>query len=243
MKSNFGVENISNFISKMFDTEELTDNIIYYLDYFTKKNRGKIQNVKHLNIILVGASGVGKSTLINAILKTNAETNFGKPVTTKLDYYESDEITFLRLVDSRGIEKNQVSGVDGIFNSIQEFIRKRIEDNNPDKFIHCIWYCWNNTRLEDGEIALFQKLSKQYSGNEIPIILVYTQAILEDHIKKAKEYISKELNLNNDFIEVLAQESKISNNSILPPKNLDKLIEISIQRARGTIHSSCYEGL
>ena len=41
MKSNFGVENISNFISKMFDTEELTDNIIYYLDYFNKKRGGK----------------------------------------------------------------------------------------------------------------------------------------------------------------------------------------------------------
>ena len=42
----------------------------------------KIKNLKNLNIIVAGKTGVGKSTLINAVFRDNlAETGMGKPVT------------------------------------------------------------------------------------------------------------------------------------------------------------------
>ena len=40
----------------------------------------KIKNLKNLNIIDAGKTGVGKSTLINAVFRDNlAETGMGKP--------------------------------------------------------------------------------------------------------------------------------------------------------------------
>lgn len=45
----------------------------------------KVRNLKTLNIIVAGKTGVGKSTLINGVFRENlAETGMGKPVTTHM---------------------------------------------------------------------------------------------------------------------------------------------------------------
>lgn len=57
------------------------------------------------NVLVIGNSGVGKSTLINAVLGENvAETGWGtKATTAKLDIYESKDIPF-RVIDTLGFE-------------------------------------------------------------------------------------------------------------------------------------------
>ena len=66
--------------------------------------------IDYLSIILVGQSGVGKSTLINNFLKLKgrkaAATGTGGYVTQNISYYMSSEIPYLRLIDTRGIELN-----------------------------------------------------------------------------------------------------------------------------------------
>ena len=102
---------------------------------FLNKIDNKIYVVEHLNIILIGPSGVGKSTLINSLLGTNAKVSFGSPETQETTFYSTDKIPFLRLVDSRGIEKNITYGVRDVFESIKKFIQEQIKNNDPDKFI------------------------------------------------------------------------------------------------------------
>ena len=57
------------------------------------------------NVLVLGNSGVGKSTLINAVLGANvAITGWGTHGTTKkLEIYESADIPF-RVIDSIGFE-------------------------------------------------------------------------------------------------------------------------------------------
>ena len=234
---------ISNFIIKLFKSENIKPTIFYHLNLFIDKYKNKMKKIEHLNIILVGPSGAGKSTLINAMLNVNAKESFGAPETQKEKYYSSKEIPFLRLADSKGIEKKQTAGVDQIFKSIQDFIQNQIKTNNPDMFIHCIWYCWYGTRLEESEVQLLKKLSHQYTSETIPIIIVYTNAVFPKEVINAKKYVYEELKLKHDFIEILAKEKELNEGGIIYPFNLDKLKEISIEKAKGAIKSSCYEGL
>ena len=63
-------------------------------------------NIKYLTIMLLGKSGVGKSTLINQFLKLKekkAKTGAGNFQTILTEIYTSKSVPFLRLVDTRGI--------------------------------------------------------------------------------------------------------------------------------------------
>ena len=52
----------------------------------------KLRNLKKLNIIIVGKSGVGKSTLINSLFRGNfAETGLGRPVTDEIRKIEKKD--------------------------------------------------------------------------------------------------------------------------------------------------------
>jgi hypothetical protein len=147
------------------------------------------------------------------------------------------------LADSRGIEKTIESGVDDTCQQIQDFIKKQLDAKDPDKYIHCIWYCWTGSRLEISEIDALTKLSQQYSYKKLPVIIVYTNAIDQSQVDMAQKYIKDFLKLSNNFIPVLAKERIVYNQQKIKPYNLDKLIEVSIDLAKSAVESSCYQGL
>ena len=203
----------------------------------------KLKLIEHLNIILVGSSGVGKSTLINAFLEldkeNSLETGIGEPCTKDIKYFESNKVPFFRLADSRGFEKEEKYGIKELTNSISNFINDKIESGDSDKFVHCIWFCITGSRLEKCERECLKKLSELYQLNSIPIIVVYTKALNEEEINGMEKFI-KEKFKSCDFIPVLAKKAKIFN-YIIEPIGLDKLKEKSILRAKEAVKSSCYE--
>jgi hypothetical protein len=149
------------------------------------------------------------------------EIGFGRPITMKPIICTSNNVKYLRLIDSRGIERHKNCGLDDAYKEVVDFIDQKIKDNNPDLYIHCIWYCWTGIRLDENEINVLKELNKAYY-EKLPIIIVYTNAVCEEEIYKAKKFIY-DMHINDfEFIPVLAKEKELLN-KIIKPFNLDEL--------------------
>jgi len=89
----------------------------------------------------MGETGAGKSTLLNKVLKAElAHYGFGDVCTLQISSYESPHVPGLRIYDTRGIEKGKYN-IYKASEDIKEKISELINENNPDEYIHCIWYC------------------------------------------------------------------------------------------------------
>ena len=140
--------------------------------------------MEHVNIIIAGKTGVGKSTLINAAFRGKmADTGMGEPVTKEMEVIEKPGMP-LRIYDSVGLELTE-STKQKTIDDIKDLIADKKEKNNPDEIIHCMWYCVqaNSDRLEMPERDFIADIAE-----EIPVIMVITKAFRKNH---AKELVKK----------------------------------------------------
>ena len=191
--------------------------------------------IKYLTVMLVGKSGVGKSTLINNLLKLppsyRAQTGTGRFQTVLTYPYQSEAVPILRLVDTRGIELNIDYGADAVKADAEKFINKQIESNDPNTFVQCIWYCITGNRFEQVEIDLLNSLKNSYEDNKIPIIIVYTQATDNNTINEMQQYI-KDKNIDANFIRVLAERKHLVNDQFLEAFGMDELIKETLEKCK-----------
>ena len=252
-KENFCLEEINqvnknqlkNLINELNKSEQIPTLILKKLTEQALKYyaNNKFNEIKHLNIIVIGPSGVGKSTLINEILELSGEeaakTESGKPCTNKNKIYYSEDIK-LRLIDTRGIEKG-IYGVDKVVENTINYIDNCIKIGDPDKFVHCIWYCVNGNRFEDIEMECLNKLSEFYNNNNLPIIVVYTRAIEKEHYNKIGEIIEKS-GKGFGYIYVIAKTIS-TEIGLMKPINLEELKKMSIEKSSNAIESACFTSL
>ena len=272
--NDFCVEEIGKYdedkITKLVESFISTENIKSVLMEKVKLqvddyNRTKgDQSIKHLNIILVGPSGVGKSTLINSVLQLDenkgAPTGIGEPCTQgEPQFYDSIKVNFIRVADSKGIEKGSY-GVDAVVESTKNFIEKQLLTKDPDKYIHCIWYCITGARFEDVEKESLQKLADIYNNSELPIIVVYTKAIMKSLYEPIEKKI-RDLKKDLEFVPVISKEIEIeesdedededeedNNNKkkkkkLLKKKGIRKLMDLSVEKAGKAVASACFTAI
>ena len=185
-------------ISEIENKENLYNSrISHSLEHLAQK-MGK-NDINHLNILLLGPSGVGKSCLINSILKEEtAKSGMTKPITKSFNIYESNKMPNIRLIDSRGFEKGNYD-VNSFIKEITNYIESQQLKGNPDNFIHCIWYCITGTRFEDIEEETLQTLSSIYDDSKLPIIVVYTQAVIPSYYNEIKRKLKKYVQILSIF--------------------------------------------
>ena len=186
------------------------------------------------NVLVIGNSGVGKSTLINSVLgDEKAKTGYGSSGTTdKLEIYESEEVAF-RIIDTVGFEPSLVKGWKAI-NDVKKWSKESAKNGKEDSEINVIWFC-----VEGTSSKLFPKTIKDLSKatamwETVPIVVVITKSysvpertqnieMVSNAFAKQKRY-SKNL---KHIVPVVASTYTLNNTAFAAPEGITELIDVT----------------
>ena len=137
---------------------------------FSKAWKDKADEIGRFNLAIFGKTGVGKSTLVNAIFGTEiAQTGIGEPVTRQEHLYLHQSGT-LGVLDTRGLEVGKDNEV--LIAELRDYLhgmrRKPLAEQ-----LHVAWYCVRagDRRFEETEADFVRALAEL----GVPVIMVLTQ--------------------------------------------------------------------
>ena len=194
------------------------------MDAITKK----IRNMNTLNIIVVGKSGVGKSTLVNSVFRENlAETGIGRPVTQTIRRISKQGFP-LTIYDTPGFELGK-SQQDLVKNEVMKLIKDGLSGKDVNKAIHCIWYCINvgsNRTFDDAELAWLRSFTEENRTTRVPVFIVLTQACPKKKAEEMRRLVEAENLEVSKVIPVLAQDMDFDEEYVAHAYGLDTLIAV-----------------
>lgn len=165
-------------------------------------------NMSQLNMMVIGKTGTGKSTLINGMFGEDlARTGTGFPVTMEVGSYSKNNYPFI-IMDWPGFELEGDKSINVQFEDIKKVISLGNKSKKPQNMIHCILYCVSATshRFEEAEIDFVRKLLAETGRYKIPVILVITQAFMKKDMQLLKESIEESELAFSDVVPVLVQD-------------------------------------
>ncbi|MBR6403140.1 MAG: 50S ribosome-binding GTPase [Eubacterium sp.] len=127
------------------------------------------------NVVVVGNSGVGKSTLINSLLQSyEAETGIGEATTKNIRVHENDALGF-RLIDTIGFEPGFLNQNKAI-NALRKWSKDSIKNDEKQQQINLIWYCIDGTsrKMFRKNIEMLSRATSVWPS--VPIIVVITKS-------------------------------------------------------------------
>jgi uncharacterized protein (DUF697 family)/GTP-binding protein EngB required for normal cell division len=173
----------------------------WFRDQFSKKFEEQSESIGRFNLAIFGKTGVGKSTLINAIFGEDvAETGIGRPVTQGSHLYMHVSGHF-GVLDTPGLEIGKDSST--ILQDLEQYVREMRRSPLKDQ-VHVVWYCVRATdrRFEDTEDAFIRALDRL----GLPVLLVFTQVPMRDGryhpdaLELAESIRARDLPLNGEPI-------------------------------------------
>ena len=251
--SKYNIEKLDDLIKKIYNNENISklikekfQNDIYKIDM--------INSLKHFNILVLGPTGVGKSTLINSILQFDdkknegAKTGIGVPITLgePKSYENEEKIKGIRLYDSQGIDKDKYE-IENLINSVKNLVDNQALTNNPDNFIHCIWYCVTGDRFEIEERNCLIELMNIYDDETMPIILVYTKAFddeADEAIEEIKNILCEKIKDRNiEILKVVSKEKEFrfqGENIIIEKSGIKDLMIKTFDKVKKAVKSASF---
>jgi uncharacterized protein (DUF697 family)/GTP-binding protein EngB required for normal cell division len=173
-----------------------------------------------VNIIIAGKTGVGKSTLINAVFQGDlATTGQGRPVTKNTREIKKQGVP-VSIFDTRGLELEKF---DETLAELTGFIDQRGQLEDPSEHIHCAWICISEDirRVEDAEIKLLQKLQTR-----MPVVVVITKVRSDQGFRsKVQELMPEATNV----VRVRAIRQIDDDGHIKEPEGLIDLVDLTME--------------
>ncbi|MEO9334081.1 YcjF family protein [Ectopseudomonas guguanensis] len=201
-------------------------------EFNQERAKNKALNEKEkCNIIICGASGVGKSTLINAIFgKEVVKAGTGKPITQHLEKIIIPE-KGICLWDTKGIEAENYQET---MTSLKNEFTQAIDNAKDDSDIpHIGWVCIkaSSDRIEERDLTLVRLLAER----KIPAVVVFTRVIGKaerDFVEKAKLIIDEKYKdfLQGAYISINSVPYEIDEDTTVKAKGLESLIEVTEER-------------
>ena len=213
------------------------------------ENIKRLQKIvtKNFNILLVGCTNAGKSTLINEFLKLKgaerAKESTGGPTDTEDFKPYKGIINHKRytLYDTNGITNMGEDSIESKQKNTIAQIEKRLKSHDPNELIHCIWYCFQGSNVQPSDKMFIESLLNIYTTYTIPIIYIHTQTYSKKQSNTCKLGIEKYLNeiykndrkkvqqqLNN-YINILARGDEEEEREAFGLVELEKLSQKEIE--------------
>jgi uncharacterized protein (DUF697 family)/GTPase SAR1 family protein len=183
--------------------------------------RKALKELGHVNILIAGRTGVGKSTLINAVFQGNfATTGQGRPVTQDTREIKKEGIP-LSIFDTRGLE---MVGFTETLNALKSIISERARSSDSNQHIHVAWICIaeDSRRVEPAE----EELVKMLVDSNIPVIAVITKTRSDQGFCAE---VLKILPLVSSAVRVRAIQEKDDEGNIFKPKGLNDLVTATME--------------
>lgn len=205
------------------------------------------QPVHKGNVLVLGNSGVGKSTLINAVIGDDiAKTSFGTRGTTEeLAIYGSPSVPF-RVIDSIGFEPSPIKSLRAI-HAVRKWSRLSAQEGNENSRINVIWFCVDGTAAK-----LFPETIHNFSNSiamwkSVPIIAVITKSYSQadrtrniEMVRQAFRGQRVERNLRA-IVPVVAQTFVINETAFAPPEGIADLIDATMRAMPEGMQGGAYD--
>lgn len=172
------------------------------------------------NVLIAGKTGVGKSTLVNAVFQGRmAETGQGRPVTQHTRRISKEGVP-VSIYDTKGLE---IKDYKPILEELLGFIKSQNSQQDPQAHIHVAWLCIaeGSRRVEDAELSLVKQLA-----THIPVIVVITTAVADGGFKKTVQELMPEA---RNVVRINSLQQPLDGGITIAQHGLQDLVEITME--------------
>jgi len=186
----------------------------------TKKALEKaLQKRGRVNVLIAGRTGVGKSTLVNAVFQGDlARTGQGRPITPNVRAITKEGVP-VTIFDTRGLE---LAAFRETLDALESLVRGRAADADPQAHIHVAWICISedSRRVEEAE----SDLCKMLAGH-VPVVGVLTKCRSDQGFRTKVQQLLPEA---RNVMRVRALAEELDDGHQLPPMGLEDLVELTM---------------
>ncbi len=190
--------------------------------------------MKKGNVLVVGNSGVGKSTLINAVLGEDcAVTGYGDFGSTEhITIHENDDVPF-RLIDTVGFTPEMKWKNKGI-KAVQKWAKEMNKTEDEKGEINLIWFCVDGTSRRLFPETIEHLISATSAWRSVPVVVVITKSYAkperDENIAMVREAFAAhkgKVNRPRAILPVVAQIFVIDDDAYAAPYGITDLIDVT----------------